>query len=364
MITGANRGIGFCWLLLQDFLPKLLTEEKFIRMKRDGFLAPEFGFLEFYCDFEDLHLESTEKDENMKTSFSGMILALWVLTFTLAACNFPGVGSPTQTSQPTVTPETSSLSDRPIQETNLPATSQPDLPTHQVPESEPLITAKGPLDCLVNPIEGSEVMTVFSAGDTAFIIGKTPNEKWIAVKEPDKPKPCWVLAMAVELNVNLGALEVLSPPVASTPSPGSIGGILWHEICQFSGGQAGEPLVLGQGCVQWGAEEHQFGPNQVYDPFEEGWEGVTLHLGVGPCPSTGLDTAVTNADGEYLFAGLSAGTYCVSYSALTDGNDSILIPGGPTYPERGENGYYQTVTLAEGENALGIDFGYAWQFFN
>jgi hypothetical protein len=41
----------------------------------------------------------------------------------------------------------------------------------------------------------------------------------------------------------------------STPAPsfGSIRGILWHEICKFTGGQGGEPVVLGEGCVQWGS---------------------------------------------------------------------------------------------------------------
>jgi hypothetical protein len=207
-------------------------------------------------------------------------------------------------------------------------------------------------------------MAVFSEGDKASVLGKTPNGKWYAVKEAGKPKPCWVFAMAVEINVDPNGLDILQPPVESTPSLGSIGGVLWHEICEYTGGEAGEPLVLGQGCVQWGAEEYEFGPNQVYDPFETGWEGVTLHLGLGPCPSTGLAATVTNVDGEYVFTGLSAGTYCVSYSALTDGNDSILIPGGPTYPERGEDGFYQTVNLGEGEDAVGVDFGYAWQFYN
>jgi hypothetical protein len=291
-------------------------------------------------------------------------LMLCVLTFVVTACNFPGIGSVTETSLPAVSTDGPSSPERPTQETEKLPTLPPDRPSPGTSEGEPSITAKGSVDCLAIPLEGSEVMRVFSSGDVAIVLGKSPNEKWFAVKEADKPKPCWVPAIAVELNVDPGILEVLSPPVASTPFLGSISGVLWHELCEFTGGQAGEPLVLGQGCVQWGAEEHEFGPNQVYDPFEEGWVGVTLHLGVGACPSTGLDTAVTNANGEFAFTGLSAGTYCVSYSALTDGNDSILIPGGPTFPERGENGFYQSVTLAEGENATGVDFGYAWQFYN
>lgn len=40
---------------------------------------------------------------------------------------------------------------------------------------------------------------------------------------------------------------------------GSIRGTLWHEICKYSGGEGGDPLVLGQGCVQWGAVAEEFG---------------------------------------------------------------------------------------------------------
>lgn len=144
----------------------------------------------------------------------------------------------------------------------------------------------------------------------------------------------------------------------------SIDGVLWHEICEFTGGVAGEPLVLGLGCVQYGEEPGEWGPNQIYDLFETGWEGVTLHLGAGACPSSGLATAVSDAAGEFTFNGLSPGTYCVSYDNVSDGNDLILIPGGPTFPERGEAGFEQTVDLISGASQTNIDFGYAFQFFN
>ena len=164
-------------------------------------------------------------------------------------------------------------------------------------------------------------------------------------------------AMSISCNI-LG--NTSSTP---TPAPGSISGILWHEICEYSGGEAGEPVVLGQGCVQWGTAPEEFGPNQLKDDFESGWAGVTLHLGSGACPSTGLATAVTNAFGEYQFEGLSAGMYCVSYNNLTDGNDTILIPGGPTFPARGEAGFFVTINLSAAEEKT-VDFGYAWQFYN
>lgn len=152
---------------------------------------------------------------------------------------------------------------------------------------------------------------------------------------------------------------------SKTPSSalGSIRGILWHEICQFTGGEAGSPLILGQGCVQWGTTIEEFGPNQLKDNFESGWSGVTIHLGSGACPSTGLATAITNASGEYQFEAVNAGTYCISYNNLTDGNDVILIPGEPTFPVRGNDGFFTTINLSALEEKI-VNFGYAWQFYN
>lgn len=166
--------------------------------------------------------------------------------------------------------------------------------------------------------------------------------------------------VSISLSCNLFGNDTPNTPIQA---PGSIRGILWHEICEYSGGEAGETLVLGQGCVQWGTAAEEFGPNQLKDDFETGWAGVTLHLGSGTCPSTGLATAITNASGEYQFEGLSAGTYCVSYSNLADGNDAILIPGGPTFPSRGDDGFFVTINLLASEEKI-VDFGYAWQFYN
>jgi len=169
-----------------------------------------------------------------------------------------------------------------------------------------------------------------------------------------------VTVLAMSVSCNLFGNDTSNKP---TQTPGLIKGILWHELCKYSGGEAGEPLVLGQGCVQWGTAAEKFGPNQLKDDFETGWVGVTLHLGSGTCPSTGLATAITDASGEYQFEGLSAGTYCVSYSNLIDGNDEILIPGEPTFPSRGDAGFLVTVDLSAAEERI-VDFGYAWQFYN
>jgi hypothetical protein len=72
-----------------------------------------------------------------------------------------------------------------------------------------------------------------------------------------------------------GAGSELPPAATPAAGAGAIYGVLWHDICEFTGGEAGEPVVLGKGCVQYGAGPAEFGPNQVFDPFETGWAGVT-----------------------------------------------------------------------------------------
>lgn len=160
--------------------------------------------------------------------------------------------------------------------------------------------------------------------------------------------------------------SLAAPPVpgpGAVPPTGIIRGVLWHEICEFTGGEAGEPVVLGKGCAQWGDGPGDFGPNQVQDDFESGWSGVLMHLGAGACPAAGLAGFRTTVDGSYIFANLEPGSYCVSYSPAADGNDKILIPGGPTFPSREGTGVAQTVDVAAGE-VKQVDFGYAWQFYH
>ena len=189
-----------------------------------------------------------------------------------------------------------------------------------------------------------------------------------------KPR-VWLVSASLFLPVALafpcslfGLQPTDQPPAALTqasgagPAPASIRGVMWHEICEYSGGEGGEPVVLGRGCVQWGAGPSDWGPNQTRDDFEVGWAGVTLRLGRGSCPSTDLGTAVTNDQGEYRFDGLKEGKYCVSYGVYVGDNENILIPGSPTYPERGDPGYWQTVDLSAGEDRA-VDLGYAWQFY-
>lgn len=299
-----------------------------------------------------------------------------LMALVLSGCNAPNPGD-----QPTSTPTYDAAPPNPNDNAALgepvgpakPAEGLAPTPTPVPPTPTPTPT-ETPVDFTVTANANSNCRTgpntVFSQygflllGETATAQARLADSSWFVVQLPDKAEPCWIAESLLSYGFNASLLAVMASPPTPTPALGSISGLMWHEICEFTGGEAGEPIVLGQGCVQYGPDPASFGPNQVKDSFEGGWAGVTMRLGAGACPSSGLATTVTSGSGTYSFTGIPAGTYCVSYNPLGDGNDSILIPGGPTYPVRGSGGNQQTVELNPGENLGNVNFGWAWQFFN
>lgn len=151
------------------------------------------------------------------------------------------------------------------------------------------------------------------------------------------------------------------PEPTAAPIPAVARGLVWKDRCLLTGGQAGEPLVLGQGCVSTGPNPWDWGANQIFEPgFEPGIGGVTIHLGAGACPSIGVASVLTLGDGTYAFEGLPPGMYCISFNPLGDGNDSQLIPGGLSFPTRGGEAQ-TTVTLDSGETET-VNYGWTFQF--
>jgi hypothetical protein len=213
-------------------------------------------------------------------------------------------------------------------------------------------------NCRRGPSTGADEYAYLLKGQSALAQGwnENPSLPWFLIDVDDKPNPCWISGSTLEYAFDPGILPFVAPPL------GSIAGEVWHDICEHTGGQGGDPLVLGLGCAE-GLAPNVMRANGVHDGFEDGFAGVTIHLGSGACPSTGIATTVTDANGQYAFPGLAAETYCVSFNALTDGNDSILIPGGLTYPTIGGTPQV-TVTLLISQNMTGVAFGWMWQFGN
>jgi hypothetical protein len=212
--------------------------------------------------------------------------------------------------------------------------------------------------CRQGPSTGFKDLMAFSLGEQALAIGRTEDGSWLLVKPLNLEVNCWVSATLADLPFDWRTLAVKpSPPFTLA----KIGGVVWNDKCKYSGGVAGEPVVLGEGCVALGdIQVGEFGANAVRDPGEPGFSDVRLHLGNGACPSTGLAEAVTGSDGSYQFAGLEPGTYCVTLDALYDGNPNRLIPGGTTYPSRAGGAGMWTVKVFYREAKYGIDFG--WEF--
>ena len=145
-------------------------------------------------------------------------------------------------------------------------------------------------------------------------------------------------------------------PAPVDPGTASIEGIVWHDLCAVAG--EGEEAVPSEGCIAAAAAVFQ--ANGLLEDGEPALEGVVVSLGEGNCPTEGLATAVTDADGSYNFPDLNAGTYCVSIDALADPNGDLLLPGGWTFPDSGES--LTEIALEIGEAANGVNFGWDYEF--
>ena len=186
-----------------------------------------------------------------------------------------------------------------------------------------------------------------------------PFEKVIALEVYGLPAGVYT----VDVNGVTGTFELAvdnvpqeEPPAEPTevPAQGSISGKVWHDLCKTPYETVDTPP---EGCVK--LPDGGLVANGLLEAGEPGLAGVVVELGSGACPSAGLATTTSDANGMYTFAGLDAGTYCVSVNALDATNETILIPGGWTYPNAEGSA---AVTIGAGENRLDVNFGWDYQF--
>ncbi len=138
---------------------------------------------------------------------------------------------------------------------------------------------------------------------------------------------------------------------------GTISGLVWHDLCAVPEGTSS---IIPPGCIE--LPEGGLSADGVYDPAEPGIENVEVRLGVGACPGSELDTQLTDASGNYNFSGVYPGVYCVSVDPLAPPNDTILIPGGWTYPVRGAEIAEHEVSLGDSGTVPDLNFGWDYQF--
>jgi SdrD B-like domain len=138
---------------------------------------------------------------------------------------------------------------------------------------------------------------------------------------------------------------------------GSIGGLVWDDHCDPGG--EGQPAPTQPPLPCAAQPDGTLTANGLFDNGEHRLPGVLVLLGQGPCQSVGLASATTDADGQYRFADLAPGEYCVSINPLVEPNVGVLLPGIFTFPSLEQGS--ASVTLGPGENKMGVDFGWDYQ---
>lgn len=191
-------------------------------------------------------------------------------------------------------------------------------------------------------------------GEIGIVVGKPDTSgQFLLIQNPDGPGTCWITLEYATVNGSLDGIPIVAvPPV---PTDSSIAGIVWNDHCSQL--DPGDPPP---GCDPKPVPG-PYPANGVLDPGETGFAGVRLELGAGACPSSGLATTHTNGSGNYVFANLEAGEYCISIDALHATNVPILIPGGWSYPIVGGAEAFTTVTVGPGEEKTGVNFGWDFQ---
>ena len=140
-------------------------------------------------------------------------------------------------------------------------------------------------------------------------------------------------------------------------------GRVYRDECSQTGKALPSNTLLGFGCTK--TQKIGIHANGVHAAHEHGLINVTVDLGTGPCPSTGLDqTNTVGPNGRYQFNVLTPGEYCVSVSKNQTGHDWIasetldLMDGLWTEPLTTKMIAEYTVTLGEGYHEVVQDFGW------
>ena len=112
--------------------------------------------------------------------------------------------------------------------------------------------------------------------------------------------------------------------------------------------------IVGDDYMNWN-EDSQYG-------YEPGMSNVVVDLGIGPCPSTGLDQTVTGANGWFAFTVLTPGDYCLSVrkdqTGYVKGTDYNMMNGIWSNPLTKALTAEYDLSLSDGWHHLIYNFGW------
>ncbi|TFH35023.1 MAG: hypothetical protein E4G99_08245 [Anaerolineales bacterium] len=157
--------------------------------------------------------------------------------------------------------------------------------------------------------------------------------------------------------------SLLGDPFAGPEPTGNSGiaGRIWHDRCANPPQGALLPDVYPAGCVLDPSTNNLVG-NSLLDSDERGIENIELNLGKGACPGEEITRVRSAPDGMFLFAGLAAGSYCVTIDPGAPETSALLQPGRWTYPALSDSQGPMTMAVTLGEGEVRADIYFAWDF--
>jgi len=159
----------------------------------------------------------------------------------------------------------------------------------------------------------------------------------------------------VEVNGLRGSFTI-PVRVDSDPENAVIGGTLWLDSCPENLVTAGVDNSGAGICVE--REDGSREANGILESGESGIGNVIVNLGTGECYSSGLASTITDNDGVFLFAGLSAGKYCVSIDSMNPQNSQQLFEG---HWSTARFGAVAEVEFDVQESQVQDDINFGWQ---
>jgi hypothetical protein len=220
------------------------------------------------------------------------------------------------------------------------------------------------IETITQAQQGTEFLitiTTLREPDDLCTQAQVPFEETIALDVLDLPAGSY----RVTVNGNAVSFTLSQDNVAGaepTPIPEGetvIIGRIWHDECfVFADDLLGEIPPPSEGCIE--IDDDQFQADGVMDNGEAGIADIVVTLSEGACPGTQLATTVTDDNGEFSFAELTAGTYCVSVDELAIANEELLLPGLWSFPAGGTA--ETEITVEVGETASGLNFGWDYAF--